>query len=209
MTKPFVVIGGGFWQRGSAGWRWARRNLVPRKAAATTTTLPKLVQKPSPNFSLRGDAIDLVVLHDTEGGYAGSVSWLCNPAAQASAHVVLREDGLEATQLVQWGKKAWACVAFNSRSLNLEMAGKASNGYGAAEIDAAARIIAYWCHIYKIPVRHAEGGVGAGITFHQELGQAGGGHHDPGWTDAQRTAFIAKVASHSKGGFSPTVWGAA
>ena len=100
-------------------------------------------------------------------------------------------------------------MAFNSRSLNLEMAGKATVGYGAGEIDAAARIVAYWCHVYKIPVRHAEGGAGAGITFHQELGTAGGGHHDPGWTAAQRTTFVAKVASYSKGGFSPSTWGKA
>ena len=57
--------------------------------------LPPLIFKTSPNKSSRhGTAVHLVVVHDTEGGYQGAISWLCNPKAQASAHVVLREDGL-------------------------------------------------------------------------------------------------------------------
>ena len=207
--KQFVVIGGGLWLRGSKAWLWAKRNLTPRRLASTTTAvpLPPLVQHPSPNYSTRTRPISLVVIHDTEGPYLSAVNWLSNPAAQASAHVVLREDGQAATQLVRWSKKAWACVAYNSQSLNLEMAGRASVGYSDAEIDAAARIAAYWCSLYKIPVARARNGVGAGITFHQELGVAGGGHTDPGWTDAQRDAFVARVKTHSGSGFSPSVWG--
>jgi len=194
--------------------RW--RRLHPRQLIRTLSItaepssavqLPKLVQSSTPNQSLRGSKIDLVVMHDTEGPYAGSVSWLKNPASQASAHVVLREDGKEATQLVPFSKKAWACVSFNSRSLNLEMAGKASVGYSAAEIDAAARIVAYWCRRYQLPVQNALGGTRPGITFHQDLGAAGGGHHDPGWTSAQKSSFIAKVKTHSGHGFTPSPWG--
>ena len=29
MSKPFVIIGGGLWQRGSAGWKWAKTYLEP------------------------------------------------------------------------------------------------------------------------------------------------------------------------------------
>lgn len=190
---------------------WAHYLLLLGRRPVTPVTLPHLLQAPTTNYSTRSPAskIELVVIHDTEGTYGAAINWLRNPEAQASAHVVLREDGKEATQLVRWSKKAWACVAFNSPSLNLEMAGKASVGYGAAEIDAAARITAYWCHLYSIPVKRARGGSGAGITFHQELGSAGGGHHDPGWTDAQRDAFVAKVKEHSGHGFSPATWGKA
>lgn len=187
-------------------WRQQTAGETPAPAPVPVA-LPKLLQHPSPNYSTRTVKISLVVLHDTEGPYASAVTWLSNPKAQASAHVVLREDGKEATQLVRWSKKAWACVAFNGQSLNLEMAGKASVGYSAAEIDAAARIVAYWCHLYSIPAQRAIGGRGSGITFHQELGVAGGGHHDPGWTDAQRDAFVAKVRAHSGQGFSPASWG--
>lgn len=211
LPEGWVVIGGGIWRRGSAGWKWAKKNLVTKKPKPSpvqpVAVLPKLLQAPSPNFSSRTTKIDLVVVHDTEGPYAGAVSWLRNPAAQASAHVVLREDGQEASQLVRWSKKAWACVAFNSPSLNLEMAGRASVGYSDAQIDAAARIVAYWCRLYSIPARHASGGKGRGITFHQELGAAGGGHSDPGWSSEQRDAFITRVKSYSGHVFSPATWG--
>lgn len=208
MANRYVKVLGSRVRVGSTLYKWFKKN-APRLLPATTTTvkLPPLTWTASPNFSTRTTKINLVVIHDTEGPYAGSVSWLCNPKAGASAHVVLSEDGSSATQIVQWSKKAWACMAFNSRSLNLEMAGKASVGYSAAEIDAAARITAYWCHLYAIPVQRALDGSGPGITFHQELGVAGGGHHDPGWTDAQRNAFVSKVKAHWGHGFSPATWG--
>jgi N-acetyl-anhydromuramyl-L-alanine amidase AmpD len=169
-------------------------------------TLPKLVQKSSPNFSARSTTIDLVVLHDTEGGYAGAVSWLCNPKAQASAHVVLREDGLEATQLVPYAQKAWACEAYNSQSLNLEMAGFAAKGYPAFQLRVAARIVAFWCRLYKIPARYSQGNR-SGVTFHQDLGVIGGGHHDPGFSLAKKLWFVALVKLELRRGGFLARWG--
>ena len=32
---------------------------------------------------------DMIVCHITEGSYSGAVSWLCNPASEASAHFVI------------------------------------------------------------------------------------------------------------------------
>src|SRR5712691_8514087 len=88
-------------------------------------TLPKLQWVESPNCSDRkpGVPLDLIVIHDTEGGYAGAISWFGNGHSQVSAHIVLREDGGEATQMVPYAKKAWHCATFNSRSIGLEMAG--------------------------------------------------------------------------------------
>jgi hypothetical protein len=210
MIRGGIIIG-----KGSEAAKWWKKyhdrilGIVVKPQPTTATPLPHLLQSPSPNYSERGAKIDLVVVHDTEGSYSAAVSWLRNPRAQASAHVVLSEDGHDATQLVRWSKKAWSCMEFNSRSLNLEMAGKASVGYSAEEIDVAARIVAYWCKLYGIPVRHASGGVRSGITFHQELGSAGGGHSDPGWTLAQRLAFITKVKSYASQTFTPARWGRA
>jgi hypothetical protein len=203
------TVGGVTLRTGGLTAAWLKKNHkrvigVVVRTLPPKTILPPLLQHPSQNYSIRGVPIDLVVLHDTEGAYSAAVSWLSNPAAQASAHVVLREDGKQATQLVRWSKKAWSCVNFNSRSLNLEMAGKASVGYSAAEIESAAAIVAYWCKLYKIPVRDALGGKQSGITFHQDLGVAGGGHHDPGWSAAQKASFIEKVKVCSGSGFSPS-----
>jgi N-acetyl-anhydromuramyl-L-alanine amidase AmpD len=168
--------------------------------------LPPLKRRLSPNVSQRLTPISLVVMHDTEGAYEGACSWLCNPQAQASAHVVLREDGNDATQLVRFAEKAWACEAFNSMSLNLELAGFAAKGYQDHQLRVAARIVANWCHQYTIPATLSNG-LRPGITFHELLGVAGGGHHDPGFSQVQMIWFVALVKSELKrGGFLPH-WG--
>ena len=66
-----------------------------------TDFLPALLWKPSPNFSnRRGTRVDLIVLHDCEGGYEGSIEWFAMSRSNVSAHLVVREDGNEATQMV-------------------------------------------------------------------------------------------------------------
>lgn len=174
--------------------------------------LPPLVQKRSPNQSDRtSSTVDLVVVHDTEGGYGGAVSWLCDPRAEASAHVVLNEDGTEATQLIAWGKKAWACVAFNSVSDNLELAGYAAKPYKVAQLRVAARIVAFRLKKRGLPAKHvtpkAVGDGSRGFTYHSDLGVAGGDHHDPGFSAAQRLFFETLVKwEYMRGGFRET-WG--
>lgn len=66
----------------------------------------QVAYKPSPN---RGGAIKptLLVMHYTAGqSAAGAISWLCNPAAKASAHLVLDQAGV-VTQLVPFTISAW------------------------------------------------------------------------------------------------------
>src|SRR5262245_22638017 len=82
--------------------------------AASELALPKLAWQESPNQSTRSQGIVpyLIVAHRPVGSYHGSADWLCNPKAQASAHVLTEGNGTgvdEATQLVAWDKKAWAC----------------------------------------------------------------------------------------------------
>lgn len=157
-------------------------------------TLPPLRQVPSPNQSARASGvIDLIVVHDCEGSYAGSINWFFNPASQVSAHLVLKEDGSEATQCVPFARKAWACCDFNSRSISVEMAGMAKVGYGENEWLAAAAIVAWLLHKYDIPCRWAEHGEGAGFCSHYDLGAAGGGHSDPTTDASVWAAFVARV----------------
>ena len=50
---------------------------------------------------------EYLIIHYTAGGSAeGSISWLRNPQAQASAHVVIGRDG-NITQLVPFNRVAW------------------------------------------------------------------------------------------------------
>ncbi len=142
--------------------------------------LPPLRWTPSPNFSSRGGAhVRLIVAHDCEGSYLGSVSWFAQTRSSVSAHLVLREDGGEATQMVAWGNKAWHACAFNSDSEGIEMAGIAAKGFGAPEWAAAAAIVAWRLKENGLPCRWAEHGVGLGYCSHHDLGTAGGGHDDP------------------------------
>jgi N-acetylmuramoyl-L-alanine amidase/Phage tail lysozyme len=167
--------------------------------------LPPLKWLPSPNFSDRSSRVDLIVVHDTEGSYSGAVSWFQKPESQVSAHYVLREDGGEATQMVALDKKAWACVAFNSRSVNIEMAGFAAKGYGSAEWDAMAEVAAFLLHFLQIPCRWAAGGVGPGFCSHFDLGAAGGGHTDP-TTDAVVWESFVDLAKQEYAKGSPPSW---
>src|SRR5712691_4604901 len=107
----------------------------------TAIVLPELVQRHSPNYSSRhGVTPSLLVYHETAGAYAGAVSWLCNPASQASAHLVVREDGNEATQLVALHDKAWHAVAFNSQSVGVEHANTTAKGYASEhQLQVSAR----------------------------------------------------------------------
>jgi hypothetical protein len=169
--------------------------------------LPPLKWVASPNYSNRGARVDLVVVHDTEGAYAGAIAWFAQKQSQVSAHFVLREDGAEATQMVDLAKKAWHVCAFNSRSVGLEIAGKESVGYSDACWLAAARVVAYLLHHLQIPCRFAEAGVGPGYCRHFDLGAAGGNHDDPTVDAAKWSWFCGLVAAEYARGDLPAVWG--
>lgn len=143
-----------------------------------TIAMPRVVQTPSPNYSPTPISHDLFVLHDQEGHTLPSVAWLCDPRAQASAHMCLSEDGLTIYQLVPLSMKAWAQCAFNSRAISLEMPGFAAQGFSDDLLRAAALIAAWCCRAYAIPVVWAQGGQGRGLCCHHDLGSAGGGHQD-------------------------------
>lgn len=174
--------------------------------------LPPLAYRPSPNQSSRhGQHISLAVVHDTEGSYEGSISWLCNPRSQASATTVLREDGGHATQLVPYGKKAWHCMNYNSMSVGLEIAGSSRKGYPDKQLRVSARIIAFWLHQFGLPPKHVKprypGDGSRGFTYHSDLGSAGGGHSDPGFSRARSLWFDGWVKYEYLRGKFRKSWG--
>lgn len=163
--------------------------------------LAPLVQRKSPNYSSRnGRAVTHVVWHSTAGAYAGAVSWLCNPAADASAHLVVREDGGETTQLVRLADKAWHAAGWNAFTIGVEHASMSRGFASAAQFDQSARLFAWLCHRFDIPPvdgLHRP----RGLVFHRELGVAGGGHFD-GPTAPTWAAFLEQVHRELvRGGF--------
>jgi hypothetical protein len=172
-----------------------------------TEFLPTLLWKPSPNFSSRrGARVDLLILHDCEGGYEGSIRWFELSGSSVSAHYVVREDGREATQMVDLADNAWHACTFNRRSVGIEMSGFASRGFDAPLLATAAHMFAFLCYHLQIPVRHARAGVGPGIASHNDLGAAGGGHHDPSEDPSFMQKFIALVDHEHRKCHFPEVW---
>jgi hypothetical protein len=159
--------------------------------------LPPIKWTPSPNYSSRGgQKVRLICTHDCEGSYAGSVAWFAMSKSQVSAHLVLREDGGEATQMVAWGDKAWHACNFNPFSEGIEAAGFASKGLGSPELDSLAALVAWRLLKNDIPCQEATAAnMWTGYTTHAKLGAAGGGHHD--WTEngAVWADFVGRVAT--------------
>ena len=170
------------------------------------TVLPPLVQRRTPNQSSRnGQTITHLVWHATAGHYGPSISWLCNPLAQASAHLVVREDGGEVTQLVHLGMKAWHAEAWNAFSVGVEHASTGSGFTGRDQEEESARIFAWLCHTLNIPPVHGLYRP-RGIVRHRDLGVAGGGHSD-GPTDATWFGvFLPGVQAELKRGGFRKVW---
>ena len=178
-------------------------------------TLPRLEWRKSPNQSDRRTDVRLVVVHRPVGSYRSAIETLCDPKSQASAHVVVRDDGLDATQLVGWDRKAWACVSFNSASDNIETpdviwTGSRLNGDQMYVLRVCARIVAFRLHQRGLQSEYISGSAlldHGGFTRHADLGKAGGGHSDP-TTDLNRWGmFCALVeAELLRGGFRES-WG--
>jgi hypothetical protein len=183
--------------------------------------LPPLRWNASPNQSQRlHPPVRLVVVHRPVGGYAGSIAVMCDPTPEGdprkarSTHAIVREDGAEATQLVAWGRKAWACASFNSQSDNIETPDAIWTQPLTPErhrvMRVCARIVAFRLHKRSLPAQALFGAnilTGQGFTRHYDLGIAGGGHTDPTTDMGRWLAFGEMVAEeHARGGFRPT-WG--
>jgi hypothetical protein len=178
--------------------------------------LPDLAWQPSPNCSPRtlhrGQRPYLIVWHRPVGSYHGSVSWLCDPRSQASAHVVTEGNGTgvdEATQLVPWHLKAWHASSFNSISYGLEGDDDAWNGADSSALQSIARVTGFICLRTGIPCQIAKNPLhDAGIVTHAMLGRAGGGHTDPTGDDLTviRKAIRLTQREIDRGGYRRT-WG--
>ncbi|MCB9895767.1 MAG: N-acetylmuramoyl-L-alanine amidase [Planctomycetes bacterium] len=121
---------------------------------------PTCIWDPSPNYtSGRTTTIDAIVIHTTEGSYSGSVSWLKNPSAGASAHYVIKEDGSEITQLVADSDRAWHATYYNNRAIGIECAGYAGQAstWTQGILPKLYDLVAYLCYTYNVQVVHPAG----------------------------------------------------
>jgi hypothetical protein len=76
------------------------------------------------NWSSRaGTAISAVTVHTMQGYYAGTLSWFQNPAANVSAHYVMRASDGQVTQMVCEADKAWHVGSENPYTVGIEHEG--------------------------------------------------------------------------------------
>ena len=166
-----------------------------------TNFLPTLLWRPSPNFSSRhGTRVDLLVLHDCEGGYEGSIRWF-----EMSSRMSRRTTSSARTGVRQ---RKWSTSPTMLGTHALSIAAPSASRWVASQVavltrlcsQLAAHVFAYLCDHLQIPVRHARAGVGSGIASHKDLGPAGSGHHDPSDDPSFMQKFVM-VRWHRKGHF--------
>jgi N-acetyl-anhydromuramyl-L-alanine amidase AmpD len=123
----------------------------------------------------RGD-IKYIVIHTTQGSYAGSISWFQNPASNVSAHYVIRSSDGQVTQTVRDEDVAWHAGnwSYNLQSIGIEHEGYVaqSGWYTGAMYRSSARLVRYLAAKYDIPLDRQH------ILGHVDVPKAT--HTDPG-----------------------------
>ncbi|WP_327708152.1 amidase [Streptomyces sp. NBC_00464] len=128
----------------------------------------------------RSAAIDKVVIHVTQGSYAGSISWFQDPASEVSAHYVVRSSDGQITQMVRDSDTAYHARSANASALGIEHEGFIDDPswFTDSMYRSSAALTAYLCDRYGIPKDRAH------IIGHSEA--PGNDHTDPGpywdWT---------------------------
>lgn len=143
------------------------------------------------SFTSHGvNAARLIVLHSTEGGTPSSVvGTLRGDDPPLGIHWIVGENGA-AIRGVDSNLVAWHCAAYNGEAIGIEQCGFAA--YRTSrwqdnewELLNVAWIIAWEAQRHGIPLveclpRAPGAGDNHGVCRHMDLGQPGGGHHDPG-----------------------------
>ncbi|SCF16434.1 Repeat domain-containing protein [Micromonospora coriariae] len=122
----------------------------------------------------RSSRITTVVVHVTQGSYAGTVSWFQNPSAGVSAHYVVKSSNGEITQMVREGDTAYHARSANPYSVGIEHEGFVDNPawFTDAMYRSSAALTRYLCDRYGLPKNRNA------IKGHNEL--PGNDHTDPG-----------------------------
>ena len=86
------------------------------------TDYPGAIWIPAPpcNFEERTKEVSAVVIHYTEGSYAGCISWFQNCDAEVSAHYVIRSSDGQVAQMVREADKAWHARTANGYTIGVE-----------------------------------------------------------------------------------------
>ncbi|MFF5335424.1 peptidoglycan-binding protein [Streptomyces sp. NPDC013181] len=122
----------------------------------------------------RTATVDKVVVHVTQGSYAGTISWFQNPASVVSSHYVVRSSDGQITQMVRDADTAYHARSANASSLGIEHEGFVDDPtwFTDTMYRSSAALTAALCEKYGIPKDRSH------IIGHSEA--PGNDHTDPG-----------------------------
>ncbi|MFD6418577.1 N-acetylmuramoyl-L-alanine amidase [Streptomyces sp. NPDC060194] len=129
----------------------------------------------SGNYTVgRSAAVTQVVIHVTQGSYAGSISWFQNPSSNVSAHYTIRSSDGQVTQSVREKDTAYHARSANASSIGIEHEGYVDNPawFTDAMYRSSAALTRHLTDRYGIPRDRAH------IVGHAEV--PGNDHTDPG-----------------------------
>lgn len=106
---------------------------------------PGSVWDPSPNITPGAIRPSHIIIHTTQGSFAGAVSWLKNPKAQVSSHYVIRSRDGYVKQLVSERDRAWHARCWNRLAIGIEHEGfvNTPDWYTDALYQSSARLVRY------------------------------------------------------------------
>ena len=95
---------------------------APELGVMRSPDYPPAIWDPAPecNWEERTKEVSAVVIHYTEGSYAGCISWFKNCDAEVSAHYVIRSSDGQVTQMVLEKDKAWHARSANGYTIGIE-----------------------------------------------------------------------------------------
>jgi N-acetyl-anhydromuramyl-L-alanine amidase AmpD len=143
-----------------------------------------------------------VVIHVTQGSYAGTLNHFQNPSAQGSAHFVMRSSDGAATQMVREQDVAWHAGNwdYNTRSIGIEHEGFVDNPswFTDAMYRASAQVTASIVRKYSIPIdrQHIIGHNEVPDPLHPWLTGGLDHHTDPGpfWNWGLYMSYVQQYA---------------
>ncbi|MFF1898288.1 N-acetylmuramoyl-L-alanine amidase [Streptomyces sp. NPDC058206] len=165
---------------------------------APITPYPSALWVPadSHNFTVgRTATIDKVIIHVTQGSYAGSIKWFQDPTAEVSAHYVVRSSDGQITQTVRDSDTAYHAKQANASALGIEHEGYIDDPswFTDTMYRASAALTRALCDKYGIPKDRAH------IIGHSEA--PGTDHTDPGryWDWNRYMGFVEGDSSSGSG----------
>ncbi|MEU7006045.1 N-acetylmuramoyl-L-alanine amidase [Streptomyces sp. NPDC046332] len=127
-------------------------NFVPSRTSSTGKRNYTLGDRPNQGVDVRQ-----IIIHDTEGGYDGSLAALTNPDVPGSAHYLIRASDGQVTQMIENKHLAWHAGNWthNMHAIGVEHEGyaiKEGSWYTEPQYESSAALVKFLAGKYGVPL---------------------------------------------------------